>query len=120
VLVVIQPDVAQTRNLVADRIRGTILGAIIAVIVVDFVKNPVALIALTLLIMIVLVSTLGGPYNYTSALITATLILISSAITGESSVATYRIGFTIAAGLAVGIFAYLIDPLLRPVDMRQI
>ena len=68
VLAVIQPDIAKTRNRVAGRIIGTVLGAIAAVIVADFVTDPVALIALTLLIMIVLVSTLGGPYHYTSPL----------------------------------------------------
>ncbi len=90
VLVTLQPHLDDTTLKGVQRVGGTVLGGLLAAILIGFIHNPVALIAIVFILVIVSVSLIPVNYGAFSLFSTSTFVLLAEIGIHDPHIVTSR------------------------------
>ncbi|EAR11755.1 hypothetical protein PI23P_01085 [Polaribacter irgensii 23-P] len=121
IIVIMRPSYGLTKERSKDRIIGTLIGAIIAVVIVLTTQNPILYGVLAFISIILAFSLIQQNYKSAAALITLSIIFLYSLINPNTfEVIQYRVLDT-GIGAAIAMVAnYLIFPKWEASNLKQI
>ena len=111
VLVIVKPVFADTRKRALERVAGSVVGGIVAVIFAALIQNVIALDALLVLFSILAFSHVRTNYGFYVLFLTPFVVLmLDTVIPGDWEVAFVRILDTLLGGAIALIVSYLLRP----------
>ena len=112
-LVVLQTDAGATIKRASERVAGTVLGSLVAVVITETVHGPIALSAVMVPLSIAAVATRPRSYRLFTFFLTPVFVLLSEQSLGDWWTAAERAGDAVVGGLVALVAGVLVFPSKR-------